>query len=87
MKIGIPSSPFSLWEKVRMRAIKSFLAFSYFRVLVATSMDDSERSRRISALALDPHRVERDRSRIGNDIRVDRQSTIRLARDVLAMRG
>ena len=29
-----------------MRAIKSLLAFSYFRVLVATSMDDSEEKRR-----------------------------------------
>ena len=42
MKVEIPFSPFYLWEKVRMRAIKGFLAFSYFRVLVATSKDNSE---------------------------------------------
>ena len=44
MKVEIPLSPFCLWEKVRMRAIKGFLSFSYFRVPIATSMDDSERS-------------------------------------------
>ena len=42
MKVGIPLRPFSHWEKVRMRVIKGFLVFSYFSVLVTTSMDDFE---------------------------------------------
>ena len=36
---GIPLSPFSLWEKVRMRAIKSFLAIENFRMLVEIDRD------------------------------------------------
>ena len=42
MKVGVPSSPLSLWERARVRAIKGFLAIENFRVLVATSMDDLE---------------------------------------------
>ena len=45
MKEGTPISSFSHWEKVRMRAIKGFLAFSYLGALVATSMYDSDEGR------------------------------------------
>ena len=45
MKVEIPFSPFYLWEKVRMRAIKGFLAIENFRVPVATSMDDSSENK------------------------------------------
>ena len=46
-----------------MRAVKGFLVFSYFRVLVATGMDDSERSRGISAIASGSHGDQMGRSR------------------------
>ena len=64
-----------------MRAIKGFLAISHFRVLVATSMDNSERCESAfgrSAHAPYPHRVARDLLKVGNGIRVNQQADIQL---------
>ena len=57
VKIGIPLSPFSHREKVRMRVIKGFLAIENFRVLVTTSMDDSDRSEEYQRYVNSPHRA------------------------------
>ena len=42
MKVGFLYVPSPSWEKVRMRAIKGFLVFLPVKVLVATTVDESE---------------------------------------------